>query len=112
MNFNGEHGEEDANVSYFSFTTKLADTDDDWAGIAPYRISPIADEGTDFWVTPQMLGHELALNNMGENVDVSFRIPAGSYTVTVNLANHTCVITSEGGSTPFRARAGRRCTVV
>ena len=104
VTFNGEHSEEDANVSYFSFTTKLADTDDDWAGIEPYRLSPIADEGTNFWVTPQMLGHELALNNMGENVDVSFRIPAGTYTVTVNLANRICVITREGGSTPVSGK--------
>lgn len=44
VTFNGEHSEEDANVSYFSFTTKLAATDDDWAGIQPYRLSPIADE--------------------------------------------------------------------
>ena len=104
VTFNGEHSEEDANVSYFSFTTKLADTDDDWEGILPYRVSPIADEGTDFWVTSSMLGHEITLNNMGQDVDVSFRIPAGTYTITVNLVNHICIITREGGSTPVAGK--------
>ena len=51
-----------------------------------------------------MLGHELALNNMGENVDVSFRIPAGTYTITVNLANRTCVITRESGGGPVAGK--------
>ena len=97
VTFNGENSEEDANVSYFSFTTKLAETDEDWESIAAYRISPIADEGTDFWVTSSMLGHEIALNNMGENIDVAFRIPAGTYTITVNLGASTCVITRQGG---------------
>ena len=104
VTFNGEHSEEDANVSYFSFTTKLAEDAEDWDGIAAYRLSPIADEGTDFWVTSSMLGHEIALNNMGVNVDVSFRIPAGTYTITVNLANRTCVITGEGGTTPVAGK--------
>ena len=97
VTFNGEWSEEDANVSYFSFTTMLADSAGGWEDIMPYRLSPIADEGTNFWVTSSMLGHEIALNNMGENVDVSFRIPAGTYTITVNLANRTCVITRESG---------------
>ena len=104
VTFNGEHSEEDANVSYFSFTTKLAGDGEDWEDINGYRLTPIADEGTNFWVTSAMLGHELALNNMGENVDVSFRIPAGTYTITVNLANRICVITSEGGTTPVAGK--------
>ena len=97
VTFNGEHSAEDANVSYFSFTTKLADNDSAWDDIRAYRLSPIADEGTDFWVTSSMLGHEISLNNMGVNVDVSFRIPAGTYTITVNLNARTCVITRESG---------------
>ena len=104
VTFNGEHSEEDANVSYFSFTTRLAGEGEDWEDINGYRLTPIADEGTNFWVTSAMLGHELALNNMGENVDVSFRIPAGTYTITVNLANRICVITSEGGTTPVAGK--------
>ena len=104
VTFSGAHSEEDANVNYFSFTTKLSDDPEDWDGIRPYRMSPIADAGTNFWVTSAMLGHEISLNAMGENVDVSFRIPAGTYTITVNLANRTCVITSEGGVTPVTGK--------
>ena len=104
MTFNGEHSEEDANVSYFSFTTKLGETNDDWAAIRPYRISPVADEGTDFWVTSSMLGHPIQLNAMGENVDVAFRIPAGTYTITVDVSGRSCVITREGGSGPVAGK--------
>ena len=97
VTFNGENSEEDANVSYFSFTTKLADTATDWEGIANYRLTPVTDEGTNFWVTSSMLGNIIQLNDYGVNPDVAFRIPAGSYTITVNLANRTCVITRESG---------------
>ena len=97
VTFNGESHEEDADVSYFSFTTKLAATADDWDGIHDYRLSPIADEGTNFWVTSSMLGNTIQLNDYGVNVDVAFRIPAGTYNITVNLNDRTCVITREGG---------------
>ena len=97
VTFNGENSEEDANVSYFSFTTKLATTSTDWSGIQPYRISPVADEGTNFWVTSSMLGNTITLNEPGVNIDVAFRIPAGTYTVTVNVSGRTCVITRESG---------------
>ena len=103
VTFNGENHEEDANVSYFSFTTKLA-ADDDWASIAPYRLTPVTDEGTNFWVTPERLGNTIQLNDYGENVDVAFRIPAGTYTITVNLANRTCVINREGGGGPVAGK--------
>ena len=97
VTFNGEHSEEDANVSYFSFTTKLAASADDWNGIQPYRISPLADEGTNFWVTSSMLGNTITLNQPGVNTDVAFRIPAGTYSITVNLDAMTCVINRESG---------------
>jgi len=100
VTFNGENSEEDANVSYFSFTTKLSTSSDDWSSIASYRLSPVADEGTNFWVTSSMLGNTIQLNDYGVNVDVAFRIPAGTYTITVNLGNRTCVITRESGGTP------------
>ena len=100
VTFNGEHSEEDAAVSYFSFTTKLGVDDEDWAGIHDYRLSPVADEGTNFWVTSSMLGHPIQLNEMGVNVDVAFRIPAGTYTVTVDVSGRTCVITRQSGGGP------------
>ena len=95
VTFSGEHAEEDANVSYFSFTTKLGTSSDDWATIQPYRLSPQS-EG-DFWVTSSMLGQTIALNAMGQNVDVAFRIPAGTYTLSVNVSASTCVITRDSG---------------
>ena len=104
VTFNGEHSEEDANVSYFSFTTKLAETSTDWDGIQSYRLSPIADEGTDFWVTSSMLGHTITLNPLGENVDVAFRIPAGTYTITVDVSGLTCVITRDSGGEPVAGK--------
>ena len=97
VTFNGENSEEDANVSYFSFSTKLADTATDWDAIANYRLTPVADEGTNFWVTTAVLGINISLNDYGVNPDVAFRIPAGTYTITVNLSDRTCVITSQGG---------------
>ena len=104
VTFNGEHSEEDANVSYFSFTTKLAEDSEDWEGIAAYRLTPVADEGTDFWVTSSMLGQTIQLNPMGENIDVAFRIPAGTYTITVNLSDRTCVITRDSGGDPVAGK--------
>ena len=104
VTFNGEHSEEDANVSYFSFTTKLGESSSDWASILPYRLSPIADEGTDFWVTSSMLGNTIQLNFMGVNVDVAFRIPAGTYNITVNVSNRTCVITRQSGGSPVAGK--------
>lgn len=104
VTFNGENSEEDANVSYFSFTTKLASSSTDWNGIRPYRLSPVANEGTNFWVTPSMLGQTISLNEPGQNVDVAFRIPAGTYNITVNVSDLTCVITREGGSTPVAGK--------
>ena len=97
LTFNGENSEEDANVSYFSFTTKLATSSDDWDAIKAYRISPIADEGTNFWVTSSMLGQTIELNAPGVNIDVAFRIPAGTYSITVNVNSRTCVITRQSG---------------
>lgn len=102
VTFNGEHAEEDANVSYFSFTSKLAESSDDWDGIRAYRISPVS-EG-DFWVTSSMLGQEISLNAMGQNVDVAFRIPAGTYIVTVDVSGRTCVITRESGGGPVAGK--------
>ena len=97
VTFNGENSEEDANVSYFSFTSRLASSSNDWDGIKAYRMSPVADEGTNFWVTSSMLGHPIQLNAMGVNVDVAFRIPAGTYTITVDMSDRTCVITRDSG---------------
>ena len=102
VTFNGEWSEEDANVSYFSFATKLSSSSEDWNGIMPYRLSPVS-EGN-YWVTSTTLGQTIPLNPFGEDVDISFRIPAGTYNITVDVNALTCVITREGGSTPVAGK--------
>ena len=79
-------GRNDGN-NYFSFTTKLAETDDDWDGITPYRFGAISDY--DFWVQDEHLGQELSLTFSNGQ---ALRIPRGEYTMTVNLKNMTLVI--------------------
>ena len=102
VTFNGEWAEEDANVSYFSFTTKLGQNSDDWDEIMPYRLTPVSDGN--FWVTSATLGQTIPLNQLGENVDVAFRIPAGTYTITVNVSSRTCVITRDSGGGPVAGK--------
>ena len=77
--------------SYFSFTTKLGADENDWNGIAAYRIGATEDG---FIVTPDLFGIELPLSNFGSTY--SFRLPAGTYNVTVNLDAKTVVITAAG----------------
>ncbi len=102
VTFNGEWPEEDANVSYFSFTTKLAGTGEGWDDILPYRLTPVSEGNC--WVTSATLGQEIPLNPFGQDVDVSFRIPAGTYNITVNVNAKTCVITRESGGEPVAGK--------
>ena len=102
VTFNGENAEDDANVSYFSFTSKLGSNSDDWAGISGYRLTPVS-EGN-YWVTSTTLGENILMNAFGENVDVAFRIPAGTYTITVDVSGRNCVITRDGGGGPVAGR--------
>ena len=102
VTFNGENSEEDADVSYFSFTTKLAEDSTDWDGILPYRFTALS-EGN-FWVTSAMLGRTIPMGEPGENVDVAFRIPAGTYKLSVDVSGRTCIITHEGGGGPVAGK--------
>ena len=78
-------GENDG-LSYFSFTKQLADSAADWDAIAPYRFGAVS-EG-DYWVTDETLGTEIALTNNGQ----SFRVPAGTWDLTLSVDNMTLVI--------------------
>ncbi|MBR5685723.1 MAG: chitobiase/beta-hexosaminidase C-terminal domain-containing protein [Muribaculaceae bacterium] len=102
VTFNGIWDEEDANVSYFSFTSKLGSAADDWSGIAPYRLTPIS-EGN-FWVTSATLGVPIPMNEFGDCVDVAFRIPEGTYELTVNVEERTCQITRKSGGGPVTGK--------
>ena len=83
--FAGENG----GYSYFSFTKKLAEDNNDWDAIADQRFGA---ESDGFLITAEMLG--APLNLTAENPQ-AFKIPAGEYTLTVDLENMTLTIAGE-----------------
>ena len=84
-NYDAELG---GNYSFFSFTTKLADNDEDWNAIAGYRYG--ADAVGSFLVLDQYLGEELTLVQYGQ---IAFRVPSGfTYSITVNLETKKVII--------------------
>jgi len=74
--------------SYFSFTTKLATSADDWGGISDYRFGAIS-EG-DFEVTSDMLNTTIGLSDFGGST--AFKIAPGEYTLIVNISEKTLII--------------------
>ena len=85
----GENDDEDGiGYSYFSFTSKLGE---DWNSIAAYRIGASDDN---YLLSEDQLGIELPLGGFGSNF--SYKIPAGTYEVTVNLDAMTVMITAAG----------------
>ncbi len=90
---NGQNIDENDGIGYsfFSFTTKLGEDENDWSGIAAYRIGATEDG---YLVTPDLFGIELPMSNFG--TPNSFKLPAGTYNVTVNLEAKTIVITAAG----------------
>ncbi len=78
-------GENDGK-SYFSFTKQLADSANGWDDIAAYRFG--AESDGDFWMTEELLGVECALADNGQAI----AIPAGEWTVTVNLDTYKFTI--------------------
>ena len=83
---------DDTLYSYFSFTSKLAESADDWGSIALNRIGAIEDG---YMVSEDMLGMELSMSNLG--TANSFKVPSGAYQLTVNLDEQTLVITKGDG---------------
>ncbi|MBR6282750.1 MAG: SusF/SusE family outer membrane protein [Muribaculaceae bacterium] len=76
--------------SYFSFTKKLADTDDGWDAIKPYRVGATEN---DFEVDG-LLGETIALGEWSSSSDNAFKIAnEGEYTITVDLNDMTVVFT-------------------
>ena len=78
-------GENDGK-SYFSFTKQLADSANGWDDIAAFRFG--AESDGDFWMTEELLGVECALVDNGQAI----AIPAGEWTVTVNLDTYKFTI--------------------
>ena len=83
-------GRNEGEVNYFSFTTELANDNDEgaWNYIAPFRFGAVS-EGN-FWVSDEQLDKPLSLTY--ENGQ-AFCISKGEYTLQVNLAEMTLVIT-------------------
>ena len=82
-------GENDGK-SYFSFTKMLAEGNEeaDWNAIAPYRFGAASDG--DFWMTEELLGAPCDLATDGSYNAIA--IPAGEWTVTVDLVSNKFVI--------------------
>ena len=75
--------------NYFSFTTELANDNDDggWSYIQPFRFGAVSNG--DFWFDDAYLGQELSLTyDNGQ----AFRVMQGEYNVTVDLANMKVII--------------------
>ena len=80
----GQDGE-----NYFSFTTELAEDNDDggWAYITPFRFGAVSDG--DFWITNELLGHELELTyDNGQ----AFRIMGGEYNMILDYENMKLIV--------------------
>ena len=84
----GENPDENDGIGYsfFSFATKLSENSDEWSSIAGYRIGALEES---FLLGEDLVGVELGLGNFGSTY--SFKIPAGTWDITVNLDNKTMV---------------------
>ncbi|MBR3100165.1 MAG: hypothetical protein IKH19_00235 [Muribaculaceae bacterium] len=96
----GENWDEDLmqGFSYFSFTKALAENDADnggWDEIGVMRFGALTTE-VDFLVTEEMIGQPLSLTQDGEGT-ASFKIGAGQWHLTMDLANRTLIIEQAGG---------------
>ena len=90
--------------NYFSFTTVLAENNDDggWAYIEPYRFGAVAEPNElnpdgNFIVTDEWIGKDLALTYDNGK---AFQIPAGEYILTLNLDGLNLVIDKVASSKP------------
>ena len=80
--------------NYFSFTTGLAEDNDEggWAYIEPFRFGAVSDG--DFWYDDDLFnGRPLELTFDDYQ---AFRVMAGTYTLTLSLNDLTLVIEKEG----------------
>ena len=82
-----------AELNYFSFTTELAENNDDggWAYIGPFRFGAVSNG--DFWYRDQQAGWPLALTYEDGQ---AFRIAGGTYDLTLDLDNMKLYIEKEG----------------
>lgn len=88
-------GRGNSGENYFSFSTKLAEDNDDggWSYIAPYRFGAVSDG--DYWFDDSQLGNSISLTSTNGQ---SIRIMEGDYTLTVNLEDMTLTITQQSSN--------------
>jgi len=88
----------DLGVAYFGFTKKLADVESEtpWDDIAAFRFGPVSEDA--FVMTQELLGVDCALATDGSYNSIA--LPAGTWTVTVDLANNLFTINGEWPDTP------------
>ena len=94
----GQSGE-----NYFSFSTVLAENNDDggWAYIKPFRFGAVTDENnSDFWYDDMYDGQTLSLAYGGDKDPAAFRVMAGEYELTLSLENMTLIIHKVSGPEP------------
>ena len=92
----GENPDEDGTgYSFFSFTTKLSESSEDWSSIGGYRIGALEDA---YLLSDDMMEIDIEMGNFGQGN--SFKIPAGTYNLTVNLENKIMVIEKAGEEPP------------
>ena len=83
----------DLGVAYFGFTKKLAEVNDStaWDVIAPFRFGPVSEDA--FVMTEELLNVNCDLATDGSYNSIA--IPAGTWTVTVDLVNNKFAINGE-----------------
>ena len=74
--------------NFFSFTKKLADTEDDWDAIAAYRFGTNTAEP--FFITEEHFGNAVGLGPQGSTT--AYKIAEGEYKLTVNLESGTLIV--------------------
>ena len=72
----------------FGFTTELAENDDAWDYIEPFRFGP--ESNGDFWLTEQWMGKDLALTF--DNYGAIKVLEDGEFNITVDLENNIIVV--------------------
>jgi hypothetical protein len=83
----------DLELGYFGFTKKLADPESEtaWDDIAAFRFGPVSDDA--FVMTKELLNVNCDLATDGSYNSIA--IPAGTWTVTVDLVNNKFAINGE-----------------
>lgn len=80
--------------SYFSFTTALAATSNDWDAIRPYRFGA---SSNDFEITETLLGEPIQCGELGESADNAFLITsAAMYKITLLLSDRLVMFEKVG----------------